>query len=499
MQNDRYIAAVDQGTTGTKCLIFDIKGKVISKAYKRHRQILPKEGWVEHDPLEILSSVKFVLNSAIHSANLGARDITAVGVSNQRETTVLWDKKTGMPLSNAIVWQDLRTQDIIKKIKDNYSEKEIEQKTGLKLSTYFSASKIKWLIDNSDKIKRLLAEKRVLAGNIDSWLIWKLTNEKKHLTDYTNASRTLLMNLRTKEWDPDMLEIFKIPKDILPEIKPSINNEAFGTINYGNFKGVRITGVLGDQQAALLGERGTHDSDVKVTYGTGSFILQNTGRKIKRQKGLLTTCAYGTSKNDCNYALEGSVPLSGEIFDWLEELGIMKSFSEIKDAITADLDTNLFLVPAFSGLFSPYWDQSARGIIIGLTRKSNKLALIKAAAYSICMQVVDIIKRMENFNDKINVDGGVASNDYIMQLQANLLGKKIYRSDLVEESAFGAALSAGISSGVWNFNSIQNLNKSGRYFYPKVDSKTYNTIYSKWIDAVKRSRGWSKSFKYNKN
>ncbi|MCL4396966.1 glycerol kinase GlpK [Candidatus Parvarchaeota archaeon] len=488
MQNDRYIAAVDQGTTGTKCLIFDINGKVISKAYKRHRQILPKEGWVEHNPLEILNNVKFVLNSAVNSAKLEAKNIIAVGISNQRETTILWDKKTGMPLSNAIVWQDMRTQDLIKKIKDNYGEREIEQKTGLKLSTYFSASKIKWLIDNSDKIKGLIREKRVLAGNIDSWLIWKLTTEKNHLTDYTNASRTSLMNLRTKEWDSDMLDIFKIPEGILPEIKPSINNEGFGTVNYGNFKGVKIMGVLGDQQAALLGERAVSDSDIKVTYGTGSFILQNTGRKIKRERGLLTTCAYGTSKNDCIYALEGSVPISGEIFDWLEELGIMKSFSEIKDAITANADTNLILVPAFSGLFSPYWDESARGIIIGLTRKSNKLAFIKAAAYSICMQVVDIIKRMENFNNKINVDGGVASNDYIMQLQANLLEKRIYRSDLVEESAFGAALSAGMSSGIWDFNSIKNLNRSGRYFHPKKDSKANNTIYNKWVDAVKRSR-----------
>ncbi len=490
MQNYRYLAAIDQGTTGTKCLIFDITGKVISKAYKRHKQILPKEGWVEHNPLEILSNVKFVLSSAIHSAKLEAKDIAAVGISNQRETTILWDKKTGMPLGNAIVWQDVRTRGLIKRIRDANGETEIKQRTGLKLSSYFSASKIKWLIDNSNKVRELIREKRVLAGNIDSWLIWKLTGGKNHLTDYTNASRTLLMNLRTKEWDSEMLDIFKIPKSILPEIKPSINNEGFGIINYSGFKGVKIMGVLGDQQAALLGERAIFNSDIKITYGTGSFVLQNTGREIKREKGLLTTCAYGTGKNNCTYALEGSVPISGEIFDWLEEIGIMKSLSEIRAAINSSVDTNLFLVPAFSGLFSPYWDESARGIIIGLTRKSNKLAFIRAAVYSICMQVVDIVKMMENFNNKINVDGGVANNDYIMQLQANLLGKRIYRSNLVEESAFGAALSAGISSGIWDFNKIKNLNRSGRYFYPKAGSKPYNTIYDKWLDAVKRSRNW---------
>ena len=499
MQNKRYIAAVDQGTTGTKCLIFDTNGKVISKAYKRHRQILLKEGWIEHDPLEILDNVKFILSSAVHSANIETKNIVAVGISNQRETTILWDKRTGLPLSNAIVWQDMRTQDIIKKIRGRYGEKEIEQRTGLRLSTYFSASKIKWLIDKSDKIKDLIKERRVLAGNIDSWLIWKLTEENNHLTDYTNASRTLLMNLRAKEWDSDMLDIFKIPESILPDIKPSINNNGFGTMNYGSFRGVRIMGVMGDQQAALLGERAVYNSDIKVTYGTGSFILQNTGRKIKREKGLLTTCAYGTGKNDCTYALEGSVPISGEIFDWLKELGIMKSFTEIKEAINSSIDNNLFLVPAFSGLFSPYWDESARGIIIGITRKSNKLAFIRSAVYSICMQVVDIIKRMGNLSGKINVDGGVASNDYIMQLQADLLGKLIYRSDLVEESAFGAALSAGIASEVWDFKSIKNLNTSGRYFYPKVDNKVYNSMYTKWVDAVKRSRNWNESFKYNKN
>ena len=494
MQNKKYIAAIDQGTTGTKCAVFNSNGKMVGWAYKKHRQILPNEGWVEHDPLEILKNTKFVLSSAVHSAKIDAKEISSIGISNQRETVVMWDRQTGMPIGNAIVWQDTRTWGIIKKIKNKAAESKIESKTGLKLSTYFSASKIKWMIDNSEKARKLEKEGRLITGNIDSWLIWNLTAEKNHFTDYTNASRMSLMDLRKKEWDPGILSIFGIKESILPEIKPSINGEGFGTLNYGSFKGIKIGGVLGDQQAALLGERAISDSDVKVTYGTGSFILQNTGTKIKREKGLLTTCAYGTGNKDCRYALEGSVPISGEIFDWLGDLGIMKSFSEITKAFDFKHDTSMFLVPAFSGLFSPYWDESARGLAIGMTRKSDRLDFIRSAAYSICLQVVDIIKRMENLSDKINVDGGVASNETIMQLQADLLGKRIYRSNLVENSAFGAALAAGISINLWDFDSIKTLNSSGRYFYPEMEKKESEKVYKLWLEAVSRARNWKRLY-----
>lgn len=489
--HDKYIAAIDQGTTGTRCAIFGKEGKIAGWAYIKHRQIFPAEGFVEHNPLEILHNSRYVLKKAVENAHLQKSSILSVGISNQRETVVAWNTRTGLPVYNAIVWQDTRTKDYISGVKKGSFSDRITAKTGLNVSTYFSASKIKWIMDHSTKFRSFIKRGESAVGTMDSWLMWNLTGKKNLLTDYTNASRTMLMNLRKLEWDADLLDFFKIPESILPDIISSMPSESFGYIEDKGFNGIPISSDMGDQQAALFGERCLSNGDTKITYGTGSFVLQNTGINLaKPRNGLISTCAYGTEDGKCHYAIEGSSAVSGSLFDWLMRIGLLKSFNEISSILKEGRGSALYLVPAFSGLFSPYWDESARGLLIGLTSSSSRKDIIKAAAYSVCLQVAEIIKSMHYKNGRLNVDGGVSANNEIMQLQADLLGNNIYRSSLSEASVFGAALSAGLSSGYWDIKLINELEDKGTFFRPRIKKGDREEIYSKWLSAVKRSRGW---------
>ncbi|MEM0142908.1 MAG: glycerol kinase [Candidatus Parvarchaeum sp.] len=489
MRNERYIAAIDQGTTGTRCVIFNKKGDVCGFAYKKHRQIFLDNGFIEHDPLEILKNTRIVLRQAVKNAKIEKKDVESIGITNQRETFVIWNKYTGIPIHNAIVWQDTRTASLIDKLqKDGFSD-EIRKRTGLLLSTYFSASKVKWLIDNSPKLKSLIKSQEALFGNIDSWLIWNLTGGKHHYTDYTNASRTMLFNLRKMEWDNDLLHLFKIDQSILPEVLPSLNKTGFGSLIDKGFEGTIINSDLGDQQAALFGERCFSQGETKITYGTGSFVLQNTGKRIILRDGLITTCAYGFGQQDCKYAIEGSVQIFGEIFDWLKNMGLLKSFNELDSILKKNLRNKVYFVPAFSGLFAPYWDNSATGMIIGITENTKKEDIVNAAVYGLVLQINDIIKRMDKIKGYLHVDGGVSVNSEIMQLQSNILGKKICRSNIKESSALGAALASGITSGFWDFDEIKNFHTENKIFYPSSSSQINETIYY-WEKAVKRAMKW---------
>jgi len=487
MQNEKYVAAIDQGTAGTRCAIFDHNARLIGWAYKKHKQIIKKEGYIEQDPIEIIQNVRYVINAAVKNAKINKKQVFSIGISNQRETIVAWNKRNSLPIYNAISWQDTRTKDYIKKINKKGITKKIKDKTGLRPSTYFSASKIQWLLKNSDRFKTLVSSGDALVGNMDSWIVWNLTNGKMHYTDYTNASRTMLMNLRKLDWDSDLMNFFGIPRDILPDIVDYGKNNGFGNFSRGGFNTV-IGSVMGDQQAALFGERCLSQGDIKITYGTGSFILQNTGKKIINKDGLISTCAYSLGKNDVFYALEGSIPFSGAIFDWLKNIGIIKSFDEIDKAIQERKNNGIYFVPAFNGLLAPYWDENAKGLIIGLTNKTDKLDIISAATNSICLQVKDIINRM-NIDENINikVDGGVSINNKIMQLQSDFIGRNIYRQKINEASSLGAAFSAGLNTNFWEFNEIKNINIKYTSFRPLQKRETINKVYSEWLSAIKRS------------
>ena len=494
-----FIAAIDQGTTSTRCFVFDHSGKVIASEQKEHRQIFPSPGWVEHDPIEILINSKEVFEKAISKIDFDHNKVKALGITNQRETTILWNKVTGKPYGNSIVWQDTRTEKICSELISNGYKDLFQQKTGLPIATYFSGPKIKWLIENSDEIKQGLNNDQVLFGNIDSWLVWNLTGGKNggvHYTDVTNASRTMLMNLETLDWDDELLEILNIPREILPEIKPSISD--FGEINWNDCQ-IPISGVLGDQQAALFGQVCFDPGDTKNTYGTGCFMLLNTGEKMIHSKnGLLTTVGYQLGNAKPVFCLEGSIAITGALVQWLRDnLGIIQKSKDIESlAETVEDNGGIFFVPAFSGLFAPYWKPDARGLIIGLTRYANKGHIARAALEATAFQTRELLDAMLKDSgvqlNSIKVDGGMVNNGLLMQFQADILNVPVIRPNITETTALGAAYAAGLSVGYWKDLDELRFNwREDHRWLPRMSSKKRESMYFDWKRAVERSFDWN--------
>jgi len=501
----RFIAAIDQGTTGTRFVLFNKDGIIVAIDYREHRQIYPRPGWVEHDPLEIWRQTQMIIKETLEKSKIGPEEIAAIGITNQRETTVVWDPITGNPYYNAIVWQCTRTRRICQELKKRGLEAPIREKTGLPVYTYFSGPKIRWILDNVPKVKRRAEEGRAIFGNMDTWIIWNLTGGPKggsRITDYTNASRTMLMDLRKLCWDEEIVEEMDIPIQMLPEIRPSSDKETYGnTSKDGIFKTeIPVCGDVGDQQAALLGQACFEEGEVKNTYGTGCFMLMNTGSEpIVSKHGLITTCAYGLEKNGCVYALEGSVAIAGAAIQWLRDnLKIIRSASETEEiarSVAEEGSGGVFFVPAFSGLFAPYWDMYARGCIIGITRYTSREHLVHAALEAICYRTRDILEAMmEDSGIKITelkVDGGAAVNNYLMQLQANILGVKVIRPIITETTSLGAAYSAGLATEFWEGpEEIRRNWKIDRIFTSEGTEEKRERMYKNWKKAVERSRGW---------
>ena len=492
------IAALDQGTTSTRCILFNHKGEIVSCAQKEHRQIYPQPGWVEHDPLEILENSKEVIKRAVDQVGETSKSISAIGIANQRETTVLWNKTTGKPYGNAIVWQDTRTDTICYDLSASGYTDIFRSKTGLPIATYFSGPKIKWIIDNNPLLQKDLLTNEVCFGNIDSWLIWNLTGGiggGNHFTDVTNASRTMLMNLRTLEWDKELLDILGIPGGILPQIKPS--SSFFGNTT-DLFQGTPICGDLGDQQAALFGQVCFNPGDAKNTYGTGCFMLLNTGTEIiASTHGLLTTVGYKIRDQEPVYCLEGSIAITGALVQWLRDnLGMIQSSQEIETLAAAVTDNGgVYLVPAFSGLFAPHWHANARGIIIGLTRYANKGHIARAALEATAFQMMDVIEAMTK-DAKIDlnllkVDGGMVVNELLMQFQADILEKEVVRPTVTETTALGAAYAAGLETGFWQSQEELKINwKKDKSWYPTMKVEKRASLVHNWKKAVDKTFNW---------
>jgi glycerol kinase len=492
----KCILALDQGTTSSRSILFDHSGKIRSVAQKEFKQIYPQPGWVEHDPLEIWETQQHTAKKAMHHMGVHCEDIQAVGITNQRETTVMWNRKTGKPIHNAIVWQDRRTADFCAKLKADGVADLFYNKTGLILDPYFSGTKIRWLLDHVDGARDLADRGELAFGTIDSWLAWNLTQGQQHITDVSNASRTLLFNIHTLDWDDELLSILDIPKSVLPEVRTS--SEVYGTVDRFLCEcGCAIAGIAGDQQAALFGQSCYDPGSSKNTYGTGCFMLMNTGHKpAASQNQLLSTVAWQRG-DTVNYALEGSVFIGGAVVQWLrDELGIIQSSSEIQRLAAQVPDTGgVYLVPAFAGLGAPYWDPHARGTMIGLTRGTGKAHIARAAQEAICFQSLDLLRAMEKDSaapiDTLRVDGGASADDLLMQIQADLLQVPVERPKLVETTAFGAAALAGLAVGFWNDPSeITEIRKVDRAFEPQISADEARTRHDLWLKAVERSKDW---------
>jgi glycerol kinase len=488
-----YILTMDQGTTSSRAIIFDKKGQIISIAQKEFTQIFPQSGWVEHDPNEIWSTQIGVAAEAITKAGLTIQQIAAIGITNQRETTVIWDRNSGQPIYNAIVWQDRRTADFCDKLKKDGKDDLIQQKTGLIIDAYFSATKAKWILDNVDGAREKATKGELCFGTIDTWLIWKLTNGQIHATDVTNASRTMLCNIHTLQWDGELQDIFDIPGNMLPQIRSS--SEVYGyTQNVLTATNIPIAGIAGDQQAALFGQMCIHPGMVKNTYGTGCFMLMNTGSKaVISQNKLLTTVAWKIG-DDTQYALEGSVFIAGAVVQWLrDEMQIIRSSSEIENLATEVNDTDgVYIVPAFAGLGAPYWNQYARGTITGISRGTTKAHIARAALESIAYQTVDVLKAMEADAGisikELRVDGGATVNDFLMQFQSDVLNCKVVRPEITETTALGAAYLAGLAVGYWeSIDDIKNQWSIEKTFSPDISDDNRDSLYIGWLKAVNAS------------
>jgi glycerol kinase len=496
-----YVGSLDQGTSSTRFMIFDADGKVIGQHQLEHLQILPQAGWVEHDAAEIWERTQEVIIGALKQANILGSDLAAIGITNQRETTVAWDASTGRPLHNAIVWQDTRTADFLATFDDNQKES-ITFKTGLPIAPYFSGSKMNWLINNSPAVQAAIAAGSARFGTIDSWLLWNLSGGVRggvHLTDVTNASRTLLMNLETLTWDKDLLSAFAIPQEVLPEIRSS--SEVYAqTDPHGPFgSAVPISGILGDQHAAMVGQVCFKRGESKTTYGTGNFALLNTGTDIVRSKnGLLSTVCYKFGDQPTVYALEGSVAVTGSAIQWLrDQLGIISTAAEIENLASSVTDTaGVYFVPAFSGLFAPYWRSDARGVIVGLTRAATKAHLARAALEAICYQTRDVMAAMVDDSGvpmhEMRVDGGITANSLCMQMQADIMGVEITRPLVTETTALGAAYAAGLAVGFWK--STDELTKQwqqSRRWHPTSTEAERTHGYAGWKKAIERTLDWA--------
>ncbi|OIN14028.1 glycerol kinase GlpK [Oceanisphaera psychrotolerans] len=497
-QAKQYVVALDQGTTSSRAIIFDENATIQSVAQREFGQIYPQAGWVEHDPMEIWASQRSTLTEVLAKTGINADQIAAIGITNQRETTVVWEKSTGKPVYNAIVWQCRRTADICEQLKARGLTDYIRENTGLVLDAYFSGTKLKWILDNVDGAREMASNGELLFGTIDTWLIWKLTEGRVHVTDYTNASRTMLFNINSLEWDEKLLDELGIPASMLPEVRSS--SEVYGKTNIGGKGGTRIpiAGIAGDQQAALFGQLCFNKGMAKNTYGTGCFLLMNTGeKKVNSSHGLLTTLAVG-AKGEVNYALEGSVFMGGATIQWLrDELGLIREADDTGYFAEKVADTNgVYLVPAFVGLGAPYWDPYARGTLMGLTRGVNRNHIIRAALEAIAYQSRDVLEAMQEDSGlrlaTLKVDGGAVANDFLMQFQSDITNARVERPKQTETTAMGAAFLAGLAVGVWqSTDELANKFSVDREFKPNMDKDTRATLYSGWQKAVTRSLDWA--------
>jgi len=499
----KYIVSIDQGTTSTRCMIFDHRGLVVSLSQKEHRQIYPQPGWVEHDPLEIWGRTQEVVREAVAKARAQPGDIAAIGVTNQRETTIAWDRHTGKPFYNAIVWQDTRTKDICDSLAANGGQDRFRAKVGLPLATYFSGPKIKWMLDNVEGLRAAAERGDALFGNVDTWVIWWLTGGPEngaHVTDVTNASRTLMMDLNSLDWDNEITTALGIPRSMLPRIVPSSDPATWGSTAEGGLFGtaVPVCGDLGDQQAALVGQTCYNAGEAKNTYGTGCFMLLNTGTEIVQSKsGLLTTLGYKLGDQPAVYALEGSIAITGALVHWLRDnLGLISKSAEVEElARTVDDNGGIYFVPAFSGLFAPYWRSDARGVIVGMTRYVNKGHFARSALEATAYQTREVLDAMEKDSGvrltSLKVDGGMVFNDLLMQFQADILGVPVVRPRVSETTALGAAYAAGLAVGFWsNLDELRHKWQVDTTWQPHMSPTRRQDLYHGWLKAVERTFGW---------
>lgn len=499
----KFVAAIDQGTTSTRCMLFNHQGSVISLSQEEHQQIYPQPGWVEHDPLEIWQRTQNVVSQAVSKAKVKPGDIVAVGITNQRETCLIWDKHTGNPYFNAIVWQDTRTKSICDQLAQDGGQDRFREKVGLPLATYFSGPKIKWILDNVTEVRNAAERGEALFGNMDTWLIWWLTggpNGGVHVTDVTNASRTMLMDLHSLNWDAEILRIMDIPPQMLPQIVPSSDPNAWGfTTKDTPFDDqIPVCGDLGDQQAATLGQTCFRVGEAKNTYGTGCFMLLNTGTEfVPSKRGLLTTLAYKIGNQPAVYALEGSIAITGALVQWLRDnLGLIRASAEVESLASSVEDNGgVYFVPAFSGLFAPYWRADARGVIVGLTRYVNKGHIARAALEAAAYQTKEVLEAMEKDSGVslkvLKVDGGMVQNQLLMQFQADILGVPVVRPKISETTALGAAYAAGLATGFWeNLEDLRTNWQVDKTWTPQMDQQSRAKLYQGWLKAVERTFNW---------
>jgi glycerol kinase len=492
---EKFILSLDQGTTSSRAIVFNHVGEIVSVAQKEFTQIFPQPGWVEHDPVEIWSSQVTVATEAILKAGLSAKDIAAIGITNQRETTIVWDKKTGKPIHNAILWQDRRTASYCNELKKEGHDKTIQEKTGLIVDSYFSGTKIKWILDNVDGAREKAENGSIVFGTVDSWLLWNLTAGAVHATDITNASRTMLFNIHTLQWDEELLQLLNIPPGMLPEVRSS--SEVYGETAGQLFAAkIPIAGIAGDQQAALFGQMCTSKGMVKNTYGTGCFMLMNIGEKpILSKNNLITTIAWKIN-GQVQYAFEGSIFIGGAVVQWLRDgLGIISSSNDVETLAQKVNDNGgVYLVPAFAGLGAPHWNGHARGTMVGITRGTTAAHIARAALESIAFQTMEVLQAMENDSEisikELRVDGGATVDDLLMQVQANVLKTKVVRPSITETTAMGAAYLAGLAIGYWSsLGEIQKQWKIDRVFEP--DGTDTNDLIKGWHRAVKAAKAWA--------
>ena len=493
----RFIMAIDQGTTSTRCMIFDRQGSVIGVDQREHRQIFPRPGWVEHDPQEIWERTQQVIQGALKAAELGPGDLAAVGITNQRETTIVWERRTGQPIHHALVWQDTRTDRLVRELAEAGGTDRFRERVGLPLATYFSGPKLRWLLDNLAEARTRAEAGELLAGTVDTFLAWWLTGGPDggiHVTDVTNASRTMLMNLETQAWDEHMLEVLDIPLTLLPEIHAS--SEVYGTCS-GILEGVPLAGLLGDQQAATVGQVCFEPGTAKNTYGTGNFLVLNTGEQlVQSQHGLLTTPAYQLN-GPVTWALEGSIAVTGSLVQWLRDnLGLIEQAADV-EALAASVDDNgdVYFVPAFSGLFAPHWRSDARGLIIGLTRYATKAHIARAALEATAFQTREVVQAMQQDSGvelkELRVDGGMVANNLLMQFQADILGVPVIRPKIAETTALGAAYAAGLAVGYWDTldDLVANWSED-QTWEPRMSADERDSRFERWTAAVRRTFDW---------
>ena len=492
----KFVLSLDQGTTSSRAIVFDHSGKMTGVAQKEFRQIFPRPGWVEHDPMDIWNSQNRVMHDALRNAGIGAGDLAAIGITNQRETALIWERDSGKPICNAIVWQDRRTSEFCDELKEKGHQKMIQEKTGLVIDAYFSATKWKWMLEHTPGAREKAAEGKLALGTVDTWLIWKLTGGKVHVSDVSNASRTMLFNIHTLEWDKELLELFDIHESLLPEVRSS--SEVYGQTSKGILSlPVPIAGIAGDQQAATFGQMCLTPGSVKCTYGTGCFILCNTGQEaVRSESNLVSTIAWQLG-GKTTYALEGSIFIGGAVIQWLRDgLGLIKESAEVERlAESVEDNGGVYFVPAFTGLGAPHWDQYARGMIAGLTRGVTAGHIARAALESIAFQVNDVMAAMEHDAGikigELKVDGGAVVNDLLMQFQADLIGIPVIRPENIETTALGAAYLAGLATGFWgSVEEIRDQWAKDRTFSSKISPEKRQKLKSEWEKAVTRSRSW---------